>query len=78
MAFREVALAEIHERPQFGRKAPTVRMADRESSAECQLDFGYMGVLLDPAQGDAGRSTVHALVFTAAYSRHMFIWLSFS
>jgi transposase len=64
------------ERCGFGRKAPTVRVADGEPGSECQLDFGYMGMLPDPVTGK--RRKVHALIFTAAYSRHMFVWLSFS
>jgi transposase len=64
------------ERCGFGRKAPTVRVADGEPGGECQLDFGYMGMLHDPVTGR--RRKVHALIFTAAYSRHMFVWLSFS
>lgn len=35
-----------------------------------------MGYLLDPVDGR--RRKVHALIFTAAYSRHMFIWLTYS
>jgi hypothetical protein len=34
-----------------------------------------MGLLYDPAAGK--RRPVHALIFTAVYSRHMFVWLSF-
>jgi transposase len=64
------------ERCGFGRKAPTVRVDDGEPGSECQLDFGYMGMLADPVTGR--RRKVHALIFTAAYSRHMFVWLSFS
>jgi transposase len=64
------------ERCGFGRKAPTVRVADGEPGGECQLDFGYMGMLADPVTGR--RRKVHALIFTAAYSRHMFVWLTFS
>ena len=55
---------------------PTVRVADGEPGVECQLDFGRLGLVPDP---DAGRRRVaHALIFTAVYSRHMFVWLSFS
>jgi len=64
------------ERCGFGRAATTVRVADGEPGAECQLDFGYMGMLHDPVAGR--RRKVHALIFTAAYSRHMFVWLTFS
>jgi transposase len=64
------------ERCGFGRTAATVRVADGEPGAECQLDFGYLGLLADPVTGRQRR--VHALIFTACYSRHMFVWLSFT
>jgi transposase len=65
------------ERCGYGRAAATtVRVADGEPGAECQLDFGYLGLLADPVTGRGRR--VHALIFTAVYSRHMFVWLSFS
>jgi transposase len=64
------------ERCGFGRTSATVRVADGEPGAECQLDFGYLGMLADPVTGR--RRKVHALIFTAVYSRHMFVWLSFS
>ena len=64
------------ERCGFGRTAATVRVADGEPGAECQLDFGYLGLLADPVTGR--RRKVHALIFTACYSRHMFVWLSFT
>src|SRR5215469_10944453 len=60
----------------FGRTAATVRVADGEPGAECQLDFGYLGLLFDPVSGRQRK--VHALIFTACYSRHMFVWLSFT
>jgi hypothetical protein len=42
---------------------------------ECQIDFARMGML----DSQAGRRrVVHALIFTAVYSRHMFVWLTFS
>ena len=64
------------ERCGFGPKASTVRVADGEPGAECQLDFGYAGMLADPVSGRQRKT--HALIFTAVYSRHMFVWLSFS
>src|SRR5215472_13689577 len=64
------------ERCGFGRTAATVRVADGEPGAECQLDFGYLGLLFDPVAGRQRK--VHALIFTACYSRHMFVWLSFT
>jgi transposase len=60
----------------FGRGGTTVRVADGEPGVECQIDFGKMGMVYDPVAGR--RRTVHALIFTAVYSRHMFVWLSFS
>jgi transposase len=64
------------ERCGFGRTASTVRVADGEPGMECQLDFGYLGMLADPVTGRQRK--VHALIFTACYSRHMFVWLSFT
>jgi transposase len=64
------------ERCGFGRTASTVRVADGEPGMECQLDFGYLGLLADPVAGRQRK--VHALIFTACYSRHMFVWLSFT
>jgi transposase len=63
------------ERCDFGSRQATVRVADGQPGVECQIDFGRMGVVPDPA---AGRNRVcHALIFTACYSRHSFVWLSF-
>jgi transposase len=59
----------------FGRLRPTVRVADGEPGVECQIDFARMGLINDPDSGR--RRVVHALIFTAVYSRHMFVWLSF-
>ncbi len=55
-------------------QGPTVRVADGEPGVECQLDFGKMGLVPDPVSGR--NRVVHALVFTACYSRHQFVWLS--
>ena len=60
-----------------GRSArgTTVRVADGEPGAELQVDFGKMGLINDP---DSGRRLVcWALIFTAVYSRHCFVWLTF-
>lgn len=63
------------ERCGFGRRQPTVRVADGEPGVECQIDFARMGLISDPGTGR--RRVVHALIFTAVYSRHMFVWLTF-
>jgi len=54
----------------------SVRVADGEPGGELQVDFGELGLMFDEEAGR--RRKVWALVFTAAYSRHSFLWLSFS
>jgi len=53
----------------------TVRVADGEPGVECQVDFGRMGLIADPATGR--RRVCWALIFTAVYSRHTYVHLSF-
>lgn len=60
----------------FGRRRSTVRVADGEPGVECQLDFGRLGLVADPVAGR--RRVAHALIFTAVYSRQVFVWLSFT
>jgi len=61
---------------QFGRgRKSTVRIDDCEPGSELQVDFGKLGVLYDLEQGR--NRAVWALVFTAVYSRHVFVYLSF-
>jgi transposase len=56
-------------------QGPTVRIVDGEPGDECQVDFGRLGLLFD---ADAGRNrVVYALLFTACYSRHQFLWVTF-
>jgi len=62
------------ERCGYRAKQTTVRVADGEPGVELQVDFGQMGYLLDPETGR--RRKVHALILTACYSRHMFVWLT--
>jgi hypothetical protein len=54
----------------------TVRIADGEPGMELQIDFGKMGPLFDSVT--ARRRVCWALIFTAVYSRHSFVWLSFN
>jgi transposase len=56
----------------FGRRQATVPVADCEPGAEVQVDFGRLGMLTDATDGR--RRVVHGLIFTAVYSRHMFVW----
>jgi transposase len=60
----------------FGRRGETVRVADGQPGHECQVDFGKLGLVHDAAAGR--RRVTHALIFTAVYSRHMFVWLTFA
>jgi hypothetical protein len=41
------------ERCEFGSRQATVRVADGEPGVECQIDFGRMGLVPDPAAGTA-------------------------
>jgi hypothetical protein len=56
--------------------AGTVPVVDGEPGVECQIDFGKMGKIFDAESGR--HRVVHALIFTAVYSRHMFVWLTFN
>lgn len=60
------------ERCEAGRTGATVRVADGEPGMEWQIDFVRMGLIADPG---AGR---HVLIFTAVFSRHTFVWLTFT
>ncbi len=64
------------ERCGFRVTSTTVRINDGEPGVECQIDFAQMGFILDPETGKKRR--VHALIFTAVLSRHMFVWLTYS
>lgn len=64
------------ERCGFRVRATTVRVADGEPGVECQIDFAQMGFIIDAETGKKRR--VHALIFTAVVSRHLFVWLTYS
>jgi len=56
----------------FGKRRATVAVLDGEPGSELQVDFGRLGLIPDPASG--ARRVVRGLVFTAVYSRHMFVY----
>jgi transposase len=56
----------------FGRRRATVPVADGDPGAEVQVDFGKLGLVPDPVTGK--RRVVHGLIFTAVYSRYMFVY----
>ncbi|MGH3597580.1 MAG: IS21 family transposase, partial [Mycobacterium sp.] len=64
------------QRTEYRGRGGTVLVADGEPGVECQIDFARMGMVFDSATGR--RRVVHALIFTAVFSRHMFVWLTFS
>ena len=56
----------------FGRRRPRVPVADGDPGVELQVDFGRLGLVPDPARGT--RRVTHGLIFTAVYSRHLFVF----
>lgn len=62
------------ERCGAGRRRGTVRVDDPAPASELQVDFGRLGLVPD---GEA-RRLCWALIFTACYSRHQFVWPTFS
>jgi hypothetical protein len=60
----------------FGNRRLTVRVDDGKPGEELQVDFGRMGSLFD--EGTGRQRLAWALIFTACYSRHQFVWLTFS
>ena len=55
------------------RPGVTVPVADGKPGQEVQVDFGYLGMIAD---GDRRRK-LHALVFTAVFSRYCYVYLTF-
>jgi transposase len=62
------------ERCGAGRRTTTVRVDDPPPGVELQVDFGRLGLVPD---GDRKR-VCQALIFTACFSRHMFVWPTFN
>ena len=59
-----------------GRSRRTVRMEDTAPGEVAELDFGRLGLIQDPETGR--RRTAWALIVVLAYSRHSFVWPTFS
>ena len=55
------------------RSATTVRVDDPPPGSELQVDFGRLGLVPDEDR----RRVCHGLIFTASFSRHMFVWPTF-
>ena len=58
------------------RNPGTVRMEDTAPGEVVELDFGRLGLIHDPDTGR--RRTVWALLLVLGYSRHCFVWPTFS
>ncbi len=56
----------------IGRRQPTVPVVDGKPGQEVQVDFGRLGLVPEPATGR--RRVAQGLIFTAVYSRHMFVY----
>jgi transposase len=60
----------------FRARGTSMRVLDGDPGVECQIDFAQMGFITDI--DTARRRKVHALIFTAVVSRHMFVHLTYS
>jgi transposase len=61
---------------QFRRKRLTVRMAEPSPGEVAEVDFGRMGLVLDPVVDR--RRVLHALIVTLCYSRHQYVHFTHS
>lgn len=57
-----------------GKRGTTVRVADGKPGEVLEVDFGLLGRLVEPESGDSRK--VYALVLTAGYSRHQYVYLT--
>src|SRR6266508_265061 len=62
------------ERCGAGRRSTTVRVDDPPPGVELQVDFGRLGLVADGER----RRVCWALIFTACFSRHCFVWPTFN
>jgi hypothetical protein len=62
------------ERCGAGRRSTTVRVDDPPPCVELQVDFGRLGLVADGER----RRVCWALIFTACFSRHCFVWATFT
>jgi hypothetical protein len=64
----------VHRAGWSGRPRSTVRVADGEPGEVAAIDYGRMGMLLNPLTGK--RQAIWALVVVLPFSRHCFVWLT--
>jgi len=59
----------------WGKPEPTILLEDPPPGQEAQVDFGKMGLIMDP---ECGRMRVlWVLIVTLAFSRYQFVWPTF-
>jgi|SRR5579859_3542390 len=56
------------------RPRGTVRVADSQPGEVAEIDYGRLGMLMNPLTGK--RQVIWALVVVLPYSRHCFVWLT--
>ena len=66
----------IRKRNWARRSVRTVRLADTEPGEVTEADFGRLGMITDPTTGR--RKAVWALIIVLSYSRHCFVWPTYS
>jgi transposase len=64
-----------HKELAWRERPSTVRIDDAPPGQEAQVDFGLMGLLLDPESGK--KRKLWALIVTLVFSRHQFVWPTF-
>ena len=64
------------ERLGFGGTEITVRMADSKPGEAAEVDFGRLGIIYDPAS--TRNRVLNALVVTLIYSRHQYVYTTYS
>ena len=57
------------------KKEPTILLEDPPAGQEAQIDFGKMGMMLDPVTGRT--RALWALIVTLSFSRYQFVWPTF-
>lgn len=64
----------VRRRGWAARPRSTVRMTPSQPGEVAEMDYGRLGLLLNPVTGT--RQVIWALVVVLPFSRHMFVWLT--
>jgi len=64
----------VHRAGWGGRPRHTVRVAESPRGEVAEIDYGRMGMLLNPVTGK--RQAIWGLVVVLPFSRHCFVWLT--